>query len=145
MEAGRVLAIDLGEKRIGLAISDALRIVAKPLRVFARTSRRADFEQYKRAIVEHDITLVVMGLPTYLDGTDSSQTRWVRDYSAELAQQISQPVTFQDESHSTDRAREQMILLGYSRKKRQAQRDAVAAAIILQDYLDSNDTFSTEI
>ncbi len=137
MEAGRVLAIDLGEKRIGLAISDSLRIVAKPLTVFSRTSRRADFAQYQAAIAENEITLVVMGLPTYLNGTDSDQTRWVRDYSADLAANIAVPLVFQDETHSTDAARERMIALGYNRKKRQAQRDAVAAAIILQDYLDS--------
>ena len=140
MTAGRVLAIDLGEKRIGLALSDGLRIVAKPLHVFERTSRRADFDEYRRMILENDVTLVVMGLPTYLDGSDSDQTRWVRDYSAELAQNIDVPLTLHDETHSTDIARQRMIELGYNKKKRQSERDAVAAAVILQDFLDLQPT-----
>lgn len=135
---GRILAIDLGEKRIGLALSDALRVVAKPLHVFKRTSRQNDLSHYRTIIAEHEVTLVVMGLPTFLDGSDSDQTRWVRDYSAELAQNISVPLVFHDETYSTENARQRMRDLGYSQKKRQQQRDAVAAAMFLQDYLDEH-------
>ena len=138
MEFGRILAIDLGEKRIGVALSDAMRIVSKPLHVFKRTSRKADFAHYQQLIDQHDVMLVVMGLPTYLDGSDSDQTKWVRHYSAELADNISVPLVFQNEAHSTQKARQRMNELGYNQKKQDQQRDAVAAALFLQEYLDDH-------
>lgn len=136
MEFGRILAIDLGEKRIGIALSDAMRVVSRPLHVFKRTSRKADFAHYQQLIDQHGVTLVVMGLPTYLDGSDSEQTKWVRHYSAELAQNISVPLVFQNEAHSTKNARKRMSELGYNQKKQAKLRDAVAATLFLQEYLD---------
>ncbi len=138
---GRILAIDLGGKRIGLAISDALRIVSKPLHVFKRTSRKADFAYYQQMIDQHEVALVVMGLPTYLYGSDSEQTKWVRHYSAELAQNISVPLVFQNEAYSTKNARKRMHELGYNQRKQDQKRDAVAAALFLQDYLDEQGTY----
>lgn len=134
--AGRVLALDLGEKRIGVALSDPMRIIAKPLTVVKRTSRKADFAHYAELIAAHEVTAVVVGLPTYLNGKDSDMTRWVRHYSAEFATTINIPVILHDESKSSDDARERMIELGYNRRKREALRDAVAAAIFLQDFLE---------
>jgi len=135
-EHGRYLSIDLGEKRIGIAISDSMRMLAKPLTTILRTSRKADMEAYQKLIKENDVILVVMGLPTYLDGTDSDQTRWVRDYTAQLKETINIPVVFQNEALSSKRALDSMIQNGSNRKKRATQIDAVAAAHILQDYLD---------
>ncbi|MGB1251734.1 MAG: Holliday junction resolvase RuvX [Candidatus Promineifilaceae bacterium] len=138
MGFGRLLAIDLGEKRIGIALSDAMQIVSKPLHIFQRTSRKADFAHYQQLINEHDVVLVVMGLPTYLNGDDSTQTKWVRHYSAELAENISVPLVFQNEAYSTKNAHKRMNELGYNQKKQDQQRDAVAAALFLQEYLDDH-------
>ena len=135
-DPGRVLSLDLGEKRIGVALSDPLRMIARPLTVVKRSSRKADFEKYAKLIEEHGATLIVVGLPTYLNGDESAMTKWVRDYSAELATKISIPLILHDENKSSDDARQRMIDLGYNRRKRDALRDAAAAAIFLQDYLD---------
>src|SRR5690606_9744806 len=88
---GPILGIDLGEKRIGLAVSDAGRMLARSYGVMSRKSRREDFARYNQIIAERGITLVVMGLPLLADGSDSATTAWVRHYSAELAENIPVP------------------------------------------------------
>ena len=135
---GRILAIDLGEKRIGLAVSDPHRMVAKSFGVIKRKSRREDFERYATVIAEQSVSLVVMGLPLMLDGSDSDQTRWVRHYSAELQKNIPVPLTLHDETYSSKQAEESMRTRNMTRKKRKASVDAVAAAFILQSYLDTH-------
>lgn len=135
-EEGRVMALDLGEKRIGVALSDPMRMIATPLEVVNRSSRKADYASYIKLIAEHDVKAVVVGLPTYLNGDESEMTTWVRHYSAEFSQMIEIPLHLHDENLSSERARTRMIELGYNRRKREQLRDAVAAAIFLQDFLD---------
>lgn len=134
---GPVLAIDLGEKRIGLAVSDAGRMIARSYGMFKRTSRREDFARYRAIIAEQGVTLVVMGLPLRLDGSDSSTTAWVRHYTAELAENIPVPIEFWDESYSSQRAEASLSARGIRAKKQKERVDAVAAAFILQSYLDA--------
>lgn len=137
---GRVLALDLGEKRIGVAISDPLRQVARSLTILPRCSRAEDAAAIGRLIAEHTVTLVVVGLPTYLDGRDSAQTAWVRDYAAVLAAQIAIPLVLHDETLTTAEARANLRArsgVGRRSGRRPAQPvDAVAAAHILQRFLD---------
>lgn len=134
---GRVMAIDLGEKQIGIALSDPTRMLARGHLVFARQSRKEDFARYQAIIAEKKVTLVVVGLPTHLDGSESRQSAWVRDYSAEFSAQLAIPLIFQGEHYTTNLARATMIARRQSRRSRQTQKDAVAAAHILQQYLDS--------
>ena len=134
---GQVMAIDLGEKRIGLAISDPLRLVAKGHSVFKRKSRREDFARYQQVIEEEDIKLVVMGLPVPLSGIEGNKAAWVRDYTADLQTHLSIPIIFWDEALSTQRAEESLRAQGKKLKKIKERIDAVAAAFILQDYLDA--------
>jgi putative Holliday junction resolvase len=133
---GKVLAIDLGEKRIGLAISDATRLIAVAHSVMQRKSRREDYERYAQLIAEQGITLVVMGLPIPLNGVEGQRAAWVRDYTAELQQYIPVPVEFWDESLSTKQAEANLKERGRSGKRRRDQIDAHAAAVFLQEYLD---------
>ncbi|MGB4868784.1 MAG: Holliday junction resolvase RuvX, partial [Candidatus Promineifilaceae bacterium] len=79
---GRVLGLDLGEKRIGVAVSDATRTIATTLAVIKRTSRQDDFAQIGRFIAEQQANLVVVGLPVMLDGHEGEKAAWVRDYAA---------------------------------------------------------------
>ena len=137
-EDGRVMALDLGEKRIGVALSDPLRMIATPLEVVKRSSRKADYARYMELIAEHDVRAVVVGLPTYLNGDESEMTEWVRHYSAEFEQLLNIPLHLHDENMSTERARSRMNELGWNRRKREQLRDAVAAAVFLQDFLDLN-------
>lgn len=129
------MAIDLGENKHGVAVSDPLRMVARGLCVIKRLSRKEDFARFGHLIEENDVKLIVMGLPTYLDGSDSDQTRWVRDYTAELAENVPVPIVFQDEALTSKMAVETLVSRKQWRKKR-AQLDAVAAAHILQAFLD---------
>lgn len=133
---GKVLAIDLGEKRIGLAISDATRLIAAAHSVMQRQSRREDYERYAQLIAEQEITLVVMGLPVPLHGVEGQRAAWVRDYTTELRQHLSVPVVFWDESLSTKQAEANLRERGRPGKRQRDQIDAHAAAVFLQDYLD---------
>lgn len=131
------MGLDLGDRRIGVAISDPLRLIAKPDHVIKRRSRAEDFETYRRIVAESSISLIVVGLPLMLDGGDSQQTRWVRDYSAALEDALQIPVVLWDESWTTAQAEEALKQSGIRRKKLRDKVDAVAAALILQSYLDA--------
>ncbi len=135
---GRIMALDLGEKRIGVAVSDETRLIAKSYGVLKRKSRREDFARYQNIIKEQKITLLVIGLPITLGGTDSEKTAWVRDYAADLKQHLAIPLVFHDESLTTIEAENSLRERGIRGKKAKERVDAVAAAFILQNYLDGN-------
>lgn len=135
---GKVLAVDLGEKRIGVAVSDAARIVAKGLCVVKRKSRREDFVRFGRIIDEQKATLLVMGLPIPLSGVEGQRAAWVRHYTADLQQHISIPIEFWDEAFTTQQAEASLRARGKRGKQIKERVDAVAAAFILQSYLDAH-------
>jgi putative Holliday junction resolvase len=137
-QAGRVMALDLGEKRIGVAISDPTRTIASGYTVLRRKSRREDFARYQQIIAEKDITLLVVGLPIPLGGGEGQKAAWVRDYTAELNQHIAVPIEFWDESLTTVQAEASLRARGKRGKKLKERIDAVAAAFILQDYLNAH-------
>lgn len=132
------MALDLGEKRIGVAVSDDTRTIAKAHTVLSRKSRREDFQRYAKIIGDQKVTLLVMGLPVPLSGVEGQRAAWVRDYTAELAQHIDIPIEYWDESFSTKRAEASLRARGQRGKKVKERVDAVAAAFILQDYLDAH-------
>lgn len=132
------MALDLGEKRIGVAISDVTRTIAKAYGVLSRKSRKEDFQRYANIIAEQKATLLIMGLPIPLSGVEGQRAAWVRDYTAELAQHIPIPVEFWDESFSTKQAEASLRARGRRGKKVKERVDEVAAAFILQDYLDAH-------
>ena len=134
------MGIDLGEKRIGVAVSDGLKIAANPLLVFERTSRKADFETFGKIAQEHRVSRLIVGLPIQLDGSEGSMAKWARDYGTALGEALGLPVFFQDESLTSEEAAGAMAAAGYSRKKMKGKLDAVAAAIILQSYLEEQRT-----
>ena len=136
-EKGKVLAIDLGEKRIGLAISDETRTIAGSYGVISRKSRREDFKRYAALVDEEARTLIVIGLPINLSGQEGQRAAWVKDYAADLSENISVPLEFWDERFSTKQAEASLHARGKRGKRARERVDAVAAAFILQDYLDS--------
>lgn len=138
---GKVLSLDLGEKRIGLAISDETRLIAAPYGTITRRSRQADLAEYQRIIQEEEITLLVVGLPIPLSGGESQKTAWVRDYVAELRQHITIPIQFWDEALTTVEAQASLQARGIKGKKAQQRVDALAAVFILQHYLDAHASF----
>lgn len=132
------MALDLGEKRIGVAISDETRTIARAYMVLLRKSRREDFQRYAKIIDDEKITLLVMGLPVPLSGVEGQRAAWVRNYTAELAQHIAIPIEFWDESFSTKQAEASLRARGKRGKKVKERVDAVAAAFILQDFMDAH-------
>jgi putative Holliday junction resolvase len=134
----KLLALDLGEKRIGIAVSDDIGLLARSHSVIKRTSRTADFEKISRVIEQEKITAVIVGLPVHLSGKEGSKAAWARDYGADLSERLEIAVTFWDESLSTVAAEDSLRQRGIHGRKRRSQVDAVAAAFILQSYLDAH-------
>lgn len=130
----RYLALDLGNQ-IGVAISDTQGILARPLEVFKRTSRMADFAHIGALITEYRVEALIVGLPLNMNGSEGQQAIWARDYSAALATALAIPVHLWDERLTTEEATEIMRKQGKPPSKDWI--DAVAAAVILQSYLDA--------
>ncbi len=131
------LAVDLGEKRIGLAISDSLKMVASPLIVFLRRSRREDFAFIRQVASEKAVEKIIVGLPLLFSGEEGRMARWARDYGTALGASLGLPVEFWDETLTSDQAEEAMRAGGLNKKKMKGKLDAVAAALILQSFLDA--------
>ncbi|MCG3125945.1 MAG: putative pre-16S rRNA nuclease [Phycisphaerae bacterium] len=135
---GRWLAVDYGRRRIGLAICDQSERFSSPLAVIASTQSLPDDAQViLRHAVENDAVGVVIGLPLNMDGTDSEQTRLVRKFASQVAAIGSLPVEFVDERLSTYAADDLMRDARIPRARRSSLRDALAAQIILQAFLDT--------
>jgi len=133
----RILALDVGDKRIGVAISDPSQLLARSLKVIQRGSRQEDFAAVARLVEEYEVEKVVVGYPRSLDGTVGEQADKVERYAAGLAKAMDVPLVLWDERFSTVSAERLMREAGSRGKKRREWVDAVAAAVILQDYLDS--------
>jgi putative Holliday junction resolvase len=132
----RVLGLDVGDRRIGVAVSDSDTRLAIPLTTIVRKGPAADTGEISDLIAREDITLLVVGLPISLDGTLGPQARRVEEFVARLRPAVEIPIEFWDERYSTAQADALLRERPRSRKAHERQ-DALAAAIILQDYLDS--------
>ena len=134
----RILALDLGEKRIGVALSDELHLLARSYAVIERSSRKADFEKIAAIVAENDVGRLVVGLPVEMDGTEGPLATWARDYGTELAGELGLPLSFWDESFTSVQAADSMRQRGIRARDQKEWIDAVAAAFILQSYLDAH-------
>lgn len=132
----RILGIDYGEKRIGLALSDELEMTARGLSVIERTSREKDLETIAAVVSGHGVAAIVVGYPLRLDGTAGIQCEKVDRFIAALRGVVTVPVTAWDETLSTKEAEGLMREAGVKRRKKRGMVDRIAAAFILQDYLN---------
>ena len=132
---GRLIALDVGERRIGVAVSDPSGTLATPHSVIHRRSKAQDFATIAHLVDEMEIERVVVGLPLSLSGDVGPQARRITRYAQALAQSLHVPVDLYDERYSTVTATELLAASGH--KRRQVPIDAAAAAVILQDYLES--------
>jgi putative holliday junction resolvase len=132
----RILGIDYGEKRIGLAVSDELEITARGISVIERKSKKADMEAIASAVSEYSVGAIVVGYPLRLDGSAGIQCEKVDRFIASLRESLPVPVSIWDETLSTKEAEELMREAGFKRKKKKGMVDRIAAALILQDYLN---------
>lgn len=140
----RVLGIDYGGRRIGLALSDASGTLASPLRVFERPRSEPETvrllgQEIARLVADDDgLATVVVGWPRRLDGTANAQTPLVEAFARALGQAVTVPVVLQDERLSSHEADARLALTERDWRKRKQLLDAAAAAIVLQDYLDEH-------
>ncbi len=134
----RILGLDLGQRRIGVAVSDPLGVVAQPLQTIGRRSRSEDFARIAALVAEYGVELVVVGRPLTLRGEVGPQAQQYERYAQALAEALPVPLQMWDERYSTVEA---IQLLQQIRKKshslKKGEVDAVAAAVILQSFLDS--------
>lgn len=132
----RIIALDVGTKRIGIAISDPLGISAQGLEVYHRVSLKEDLLALEKIIREHQGSRVVVGMPRNMDGSYGPAADRVRVLAKALQEQISVPVEFQDERLTTSQAEKVLIEGHMRREKRKEVIDKQAAVLILQQYLD---------
>jgi putative Holliday junction resolvase len=133
----RILALDLGKKRIGLAISDPLGITAQGLPNLVRTNKRADLDALGHLARERGVNLILMGNPINMKGAEGRQSAWVRDFAGAIQQRLGLPVRFWDERLTSVEAGRVLRESGISIEKRAAAVDRLSAVILLQSYLDS--------
>jgi len=136
----RLLGLDVGDRRIGLALTDPLEIAASPHGTLERTNQAADIAQLAKLVADREVRAVVVGLPLRTDGKPSEQAERVRTFAAKLQEALSVPVIETDERLTTQQARRALLSGDVSRQGRKTRVDKVAAAFILQHYLDSNAT-----
>jgi putative Holliday junction resolvase len=133
----RILALDLGKKRIGLAVSDPLGITAQGLPNLIRTNKRSDLAAIEQLAREHEAGLVLMGNPIDMRGSEGRQSGWVREFAQAIEARTGLPVKLWDERLTSVEAGRVLRESGISIGKRAAAVDRLSAVILLQSYLDS--------
>lgn len=131
----RYLAIDLGDKRTGLALGDDITRLVSPVKVLDVPRGPLLLEALVKAVDEQRPDAVVIGLPINMDGTEGPAARSIREFAACLAEKVSIPVHFQDERLSSYAAEQHLNQSGRTRKQKKELRDALAACEVLNDFL----------
>ena len=132
----RFMGLDFGEKRVGVALSDSLGIMASALTVIETNTKADLLEQITALAQEYEVERIIIGLPRSLDGSIGPQAKKVQDFIKSLSEHTVIPVIEWDERFSTVDAERVLVEAGVKRDKRKKHRDSVAAAYILQGYLD---------
>jgi putative Holliday junction resolvase len=136
-DLSRILALDLGKRRIGLAISDPLRITAQGLPNLVRTRIRDDLDALEQMVKDREVGLVLLGNPINMKGTEGRQSVWVREFAIAMEKRTGVPVKLWDERLTSVEAGRVLRSSGISIEKRAAAVDKLSAVILLQSYLDS--------
>jgi putative holliday junction resolvase len=137
MEKGRIVALDIGSKRTGLAVCDHERRISVPLTKIEATQKKEWIRLVAQIVEEEEPTEILVGLPLNHHGEEGEDARKIREYIALLRERFTLPVIEWDERFTTAQAERTLITADLSRKKRRDVIDKVAASIILQSYLDS--------
>jgi len=136
----RYLALDVGNKRVGVAVGSSEARLATPLMVIQRSTIDQDAARLLGAVREYDVEEIIVGLPRNTNNTVGEQEILTRKYIEQLKPVVALPITFYDERYSTSTAMQQQRGRGLNEKRGRATLDANAAAVILQDFLDSLET-----
>jgi len=130
------LGLDIGDKRIGVALSDPNGILASPFTIINRRDETADIEAITDIISQQQVKQVIVGLPRSMDGSLGKQAEKVKAFTQKLCSQTEVPIEFRDERLTTVSAKRLMRAANTKKAKSKARYDAIAAALILQGYLD---------
>ena len=129
--------MDLGKKRIGLALSDELGITAQGLPTLERRNKRTDFAALRSLVQHNNVRQIVLGLPLRMSGEEGTQADWVRAFAEELKGHVDVPVDLRDERWTSKQAERVLMGSGIHKEDRKPAIDRMSAVILLQDYLDS--------
>ena len=132
----RSLGLDIGDKRIGVALSDPEGILASPFTIISHRDERLDIEAIIDIVSQHQVKRIIVGLPRSMDGSIGKQAEKVKAFVQRLCSQVDVPVEFRDERLTTVSAERLMRTTNAPKTRRKARYDAIAAALILQGYLD---------
>ena len=134
----RVLALDIGRKRTGVAASDAAGGIASPVAVLDSNEVFQNGRGFRRVLEDYEPELLVVGLPVSMDGEENEHAAWVRERAAEISRTTGIPVEFQDERLSSSEAKRIMREAGMSERDMRGKLDMVAASVFLRAYLDAH-------
>jgi putative pre-16S rRNA nuclease len=133
----RILALDYGSKRVGAALSDPDRTIGSPLEVYQRRTQNLDAAHYRALVSEHGVGVLLVGLPSHLDGSQSGSADRARAWGNWLGAELGLPVVFFDERFTTVEAEELMRSYGLRAARRKTLIDMMAAHVLLQAYIDA--------
>lgn len=136
MLSGRIMGLDVGDRTIGVAVSDLMGITAQGVTTIRRESKKKDIEELKKLIKEHNVKYIVSGLPKNMDGTIGPQSEKVIKFCDILKEETGMEIDYWDERLTTVSAEKMLIDGDVSRKNRKKVIDKLAAVLILQNYLD---------
>lgn len=136
----RILGLDVGDKKIGIALSDPTLSIAQGLKVYRRNSLKDDLREFQQIVEDYSIGEIVIGLPKNLNGTLGERALAVMGLADKIRERFAVPVTLWDERFSTNEAHRAFDAAGVRHKKRRPYIDMLASQIILQGYLDARKT-----
>ena len=136
--AKRVMALDYGTKRIGVAVSDPLGITAQPVGKILRRNIQADLKEIQERVREYNVRVLVVGLPRRTDGTEGPEAKAVRDFIEKLGKVLDIEIDTWDEWFTTREAQRVLIDAGVRRERRKEAVDSMAASLILQGWMEAN-------
>jgi putative Holliday junction resolvase len=141
---GRILALDLGTRRIGLAVSDELYLTAQGLPTLERRNIRSDLEQLAQIIEERRVERILLGDPKRMSGEAGRQSTWVREFGTRMEDRFRLPVEYWDERLTSREAERTLRGSGIAFDQKKAAIDRLSAVILLQSYLDARQLRATE-
>ena len=136
----RIMALDVGDKKIGVAVSDSLLNIAQPRPTLERRNLQTDLQRLRELVEGDGVQEIVVGNPIHMDGRESRQSNKVQRFARQLSKALGLPVVFWDERLTSFAAEQQLEEIGLNWRKRRKHVDQVAAMLILQSYLDSKTT-----
>lgn len=136
---GRLLGLDYGSKRVGVAVCDPEQRIATPLDVIHRHTAETDIAALRSIVGDYVVKGIVVGLPVHMSGDEGEKAREARTFGDAMGRALNLPVCYHDERFTTSLADEQMRAAGMNRRQRQGRLDQVAAQLMLQSYIDAVD------